>query len=97
MTIHTNVGYGIDGYSTPDVHKKVFLANMDRLCDPKYKIDLREIDEMADVADGKKSRLAFNIKQAVKKLFKPVTNFIEAHNESNSALRKWVKNIDRNA
>ena len=88
LILSENVNYSLDY----ELVKKVVKEFTKHLKD--Y---LREIDEMGDVADGKKSRLVFNIKQAIKKLFKPVTNFVEAHNESNSALRKWVKNIDRNA
>jgi len=79
------IQYATDGYSEPTVHKNIFMANIDRLGNPKYDVDLESI-----FSNEKTSLL-----QKIKKLFKPLSDFAEKNSAKNKALREFANSIDR--
>ena len=82
------VEYGVDGEQKPSAMKEVYMANLDRLGDPKYDVDLREV--FGDRPKSKVAKFFGNVKYRVGKFF-------ERFSKQNRELRAYAKSIDRNA
>lgn len=79
-----NVGYGVSGEYKPDEMKKVHLANLHTLGNPKYEVNLREV-----FSDKPVSKL--------QKFIDKVGRFFKKFNKLNRELREYAKSIDLNS
>ena len=82
------VQYGVNGKIKPSTMKEIFMTNLDRMGNPKYDVDIREV--FGERPKSKVARFFGNIRYKVGKFF-------ERFNNQNKELRTYAKSIDRNA